>query len=189
MYAIIFDRMKEVACHADFSLFQYQAVRSTQRKQSDRRFMLHDLPGAILYILCVSLMKSSAGGYHAASRVKCSVLSYSLFLTAILTYRNPAICAFIDRTGTFSLRDLIYAAEVFIIVLLSPVENPNKRLSPRERVKLKSCSIILVSIVSVIYIFFRLTSYKVYCNMIIVCFCINAFSQIVGSIKYKRQSV
>ena len=27
--------------------------------------MLHDLPGAILYILCVSLMKSSAGGYHA----------------------------------------------------------------------------------------------------------------------------
>lgn len=151
--------------------------------------MLHDILGAILYIFCVSLIKSVGGGYHAASRLICSILSYSIFLTAMLTYRNLVICAFIGRTETASLMDYFYAAESFMIVLLSPVGNPNKRLSSREKVKLKSCSILLVSIVSFIYISLRLTSYKVYCIMIVECFCVNGGSQIAGLIKYRKPSI
>ena len=86
--------------------------------------LLHQITGTLLYIAVYFLIRRYTGGYHASTRLRCTILTLSTYLFSIivgniLTY----ISHFYIILGVLQL---IY---YILIYRYSPVEHPSKPLS------------------------------------------------------------
>lgn len=146
-------------------------------------FCLHAPFLSLLYILTLSPLKMFSGGAHADTRISCSVISYTIFLTGILITKHhlfslyPNISIFIFLTISFA------------IFLLSPVECKNKKISPnRKRTYKKRCgSVLCIQIFAFLY--FIKKNHTDCFSLMTFCVIIILINQIIGMIKnssYKK---
>lgn len=142
--------------------------------------IFHDIIGSLIYILCMSALKSVAGGFHASKRYICSILSYSLYFVILLLYKPMYInCSFIKENNRLYM-EILYFIIALIIIIFSPVENISNTFSANERRKLKNCTIILFVFITIAFFSFKFATTDQYCFLIILCLFATMLNQIIG---------
>lgn len=95
--------------------------------------LTHQFINSIFVLVVFSLLRPYAGGIHLQSRALCSIFSVSIAL--IILGASKILNVAIPRLDT----PLLLAGSI-IILLFSPVDTPNKRLSHLEKqVYRKNC--------------------------------------------------
>ncbi|MBO5488657.1 MAG: accessory gene regulator B family protein, partial [Eubacterium sp.] len=101
-------------------------------------FLTNNLLFYMLFYLLNIGFRFTSGGYHAPRQWICNILSYStIFVTLLLVNLLP----------DFSSHIWLFFCAIFsiIIVLLSPVDNPKKRLKSKQKIALMFKNRIFVS--------------------------------------------
>lgn len=100
-------------------------------------FILKSAPAVIVFMLVYPLMRSCCGGFHARTRTAC-FLSSMLVLAAVI-----AASKLIKNRPALFVSIGVFAAGALLIVLLAPVEAPNKPFDDVERVVFRRRSLIV----------------------------------------------
>ncbi len=92
----------------------------------------------IWFVLGFAPLRSTAGGYHASSHLRCYIISSCLFAVAMILEE-------IMRMHKYIL--ICLSAVAYILVLrYSPIESVNKRLSQKQKALNRKKSIVLIFI-------------------------------------------
>ena len=89
----------------------------------------------LVFILGFSPLRTSAGGFHAKSQLSCFVVSSVIFLLSMI------VSFYLSWTTTVYL--LVCSVTLILVLLLSPVEAVNKKLTQEQRCKNRTRSIII----------------------------------------------
>lgn len=89
-----------------------------------------------------------AGGAHAWSHISCSILSYSIFLFSIISIKYEWLI-FKPFTAT-----ALYCINVLLIIFFTPVDCKAKRITSEKKFYYKKRCVFLISILSIIFLFF-----------------------------------
>ena len=101
----------------------------------------------IAFLITFSLLRSFTGGYHANSYWFCSVVTLSIFGSALL---------FSELVNINLFAYMILAVIGFTLLLIfAPIENPNKNLTLIQKRKFKIISLIVFVVLVLIGIFLR----------------------------------
>ena len=142
--------------------------------------LLGKLVTALLFMLVFIPMRSTAGGYHCETAGKCYVLSMTVYLAVILTYKYISAIPLYVCT-------LICAIDFAAIIILSPVVSSNKPFTTKEKIKNRRISIVL-SLIYIIVILVMLNCKSIYAFVIFESFTAAVVSIIAGYIKYQKAS-
>ena len=141
--------------------------------------LIHKFIPSIIFCVIVSLLRITSGGSHASSRIKCSVISYLFYFVVIFSY--PFL-----PNDFFSYLKFYIIIPLLIICILSPVDNPRKKLNSSQKKTLKVYTIIVCIFISLILFILNHSNTPEYCNIIILCVMILPIDLIVGYIRNKR---
>lgn len=100
---------------------------------------------AVVYIITMIPMKMFAGGAHAGSRIKCSVISLSVFL--LILYMTNRFAGAISP-GTIHL---VFFLSLALTVFMAPVDTRNKRIPANQRRQYKKNCFLCCLFVFAIY--------------------------------------
>lgn len=103
---------------------------------------------SLLYIATLSPIKMVSGGAHAGNRISCSFISYTVFLLTILSVQHQV---FLLKSYAAAI---LYATSAILIFLLTPVDSKNKRIPESKRKSYKKRCLILLSCLSLLFVFF-----------------------------------
>lgn len=110
-------------------------------------FLMRELiPGAVILIAFISI-RVYAGGYHAKTLPRCVVMSTILFTLIILGYKMLYL--------PIIVKGLIALFLGVLILIFSPVENDNRRLSKNEKKVFKNRALLFYSISLIIFILIK----------------------------------
>lgn len=136
---------------------------------------------SILYILTLTPLKMLAGGAHAWSRVSCSIISYSIFVSTILLIKHQLI----------SLKPLsaitLYFISIILITFLTPVDCKNKRIPQSKRIFFKKRCVVICFLLSVIFTYFLIHNCSHFTSLMAICVIIVFINQIIGIMLNKLQ--
>lgn len=110
-------------------------------------FLMRELiPGAVILIAFISI-RVYAGGYHAKTLPRCVVMSTILFTLIILSYKMLYL--------PIIVKGLIALFLGVLILIFSPVENDNRRLSENEKKVFKNRALLFYSISLIIFMLIK----------------------------------
>ena len=110
-------------------------------------FLMRELiPGAVILIAFISI-RVYAGGYHAKTLPRCVVMSTILFTLIILGYKMLYL--------PIIVKGLIALFLGVLILIFSPVENDNRRLSKNEEKVFKNRALLFYSISLIIFMLIK----------------------------------
>ncbi len=89
-------------------------------------FLLKVLPETVLFLLAFFSLRPYAGGWHASTRGKCTLISYGIAAIALLAFRLMPEAALLPVTIGQALIGAV------VIWGWAPMENPNKPLDAEE---------------------------------------------------------
>lgn len=142
--------------------------------------ILNSLLESVIFYIMFSLLRAYAGGVHASTELVCTIST-----TLSIIGCNVIIKLFIMQEWlVFSIVAFILTA--FFVVVLSPLDSPNKPLSEAEKKHYKKISLlILLAIVltACIAVFFK--KYNIFYACTAVTF-FESLLLIIGKIKYTR---
>ena len=95
----------------------------------------------LVFILGFAPLRTTAGGFHAKSQLSCFAVSSGIFILSMIV---SFLCAW---TSTAYL--LVCSVTLILVLLLSPVEAVNKKLTQEQRVKNRSRSLI-ISVINIV---------------------------------------
>ncbi len=96
----------------------------------------------LIFLSVFVVLRSFTGGYHAKTYLRCAIVTYSTYLSVI-------ICSsYIVVLRTAYVIGMLMA--LLIIAILSPIENPNKTIHPRKKIRHKITSILITISFSVL---------------------------------------
>ena len=104
------------------------------------------IPGAVILIAFISI-RVYAGGYHAKTLPRCVVMSTILFTLIILGYKMLYL--------PIIVKGLIALFLGVLILIFSPVENDNRRLSENEKKVFKNRALLFYSISLIIFMLIK----------------------------------
>jgi accessory gene regulator B len=100
-------------------------------------FILRSAPAVIVFMLVYPIMRSCCGGFHARTRTACFVSSM-LVLAAVI-----AASKLIKDRPAPAVSAGVFAAGALLIILLAPVEAPNKPFDDIEKTVFRRRSLIV----------------------------------------------
>ena len=110
-------------------------------------FLMRELiPGAVILIAFISI-RVYAGGYHAKTLPRCVVMSTILFTLIILGYKMLYL--------PIIVKGIIELFLGVFILIFSPVENDNRRLSENEKKVFKNRALLFYSISLIIFMLIK----------------------------------
>lgn len=101
---------------------------------------VHKFTESLVYFFVFMILRHSAGGFHAKTRLGCQALflgTYILFL--ILLYILP------DKYYTYIIIPILLFCDV-VMSIICPIDNENKRCSDKEKMKYKRKTILLLAV-------------------------------------------
>ena len=134
--------------------------------------LLHNTLAAILYMIIMFLLKTTAGGAHANSRITCSIFSYGLFFLILLLSHHIALIGILII--------------VFSIVILAPVDHPNKRFHGKEKQSLKIACLFFIMITIIMLLIFYHYKQEQLCSIISLCLSAVLINQLIGIVNNRR---
>ncbi len=129
---------------------------------------------SIIYSAILIPLRAFCGGAHASTKTKCNILSYGL--SAIIIPNAPQLIA----TTTPIIITNAFILFLIPIILLSPMENKNKPLSPSLYHKSRKKTYTFLILITILYISMYLLRLKLYFGMIALCVIICSVSVLVG---------
>lgn len=128
----------------------------------------------LIFIVSYIMLRKYAGGIHANTRIGCLVIS-NFFLSGVLF-----IGKWIEKCLSLSIISIL---GLLIIIAFAPVDNPNRRLSNRERNKFRKLAIFICLFELVVsFVGYEVELFKWVQLGVIVC----AFVTLCGKIKYSN---
>lgn len=128
---------------------------------------------SVLFCITIIPLKMIAGGAHASTRIKCSIISYALSIFILLTYNMLYVVP-------LTLLVICYILCSGAIIILAPVDHKNNILPTETKHKLKKLCFLYLCILSIVYILFIYNDLPQYYLMINACIPIVAANQIIG---------
>lgn len=140
--------------------------------------LLHNFINTILFLLILFSIRSFSGGFHSNTTIGCFFLSYFLYIINIFSANQL-------ENNTF-VTPISFTILIIIIVLLSPVDCRQKRLSYKQKnIYKKICLILCLSALAVFIFLYFLHNDKM--NIIFTSFVTILSIQIMGIIKNLRE--
>lgn len=136
--------------------------------------LISDFLQAAIYIITMVPPKMFAGGAHAASRIKCSVISFSVFLFVLFITNRMA------ANTPQEMINWIFFLSVFLILYMAPVDTRNKRIQVCQRGLYKQKCMVLCLFLIAIYAIIQYYMCKELYFLIAICVMITALNQIIG---------
>lgn len=139
----------------------------------------------ILFVICYSVVRTYAGGFHAKTRVACYIISVIMIITVLAIVKVVPV----QYRRQISLIGMLLS--IAVILWLSPEDNPNKSLDQTEVKQYKKIVIILIIIESAVFIVLwviNLSSYLLTISLSNVSVAITLVARKIQKIKYKNLS-
>lgn len=141
--------------------------------------ILHVPVLALLYIITITPTKMMAGGAHASSRETCSFISYFTAIMALLVIKIPVI--YIPNQFLF----IAFTCSIISIVILTPIDTPNRRLDVSKKSILKKYCIMYCLFLFILFILLYFLYFKQGVFLMTICVIIIAINQYIGIITNK----
>lgn len=140
--------------------------------------MLHRFIETLIFMIVFIPIRSFAGGYHCEKAESCFILSISVYLSVILSYKY-LYC--ISVYWVYA----IYLADLISVFILSPVVSPNKPLSEKGKNKNRCISIFITAL------YITAASVMLYCKIpyafvILESVTASVISMTAGYLKYRK---
>lgn len=102
---------------------------------------------SLIFFISFCIVRNFAGGVHANTEIKCIIFSTfaivsSILIIKVLTY----FCLII-------VSSVIIVLSIACLMIMSPVDTSNKRLNSNEKSKYHKNTIILTSIIAIVFVF------------------------------------
>lgn len=146
--------------------------------------ILHIPIESIIFFVLFCLIRSYAGGIHASSELKCTVYTTGAMLICIL-----CIKLLIQYYSGHALLILLMIASTIFILVLSPLDSPEKPLSKQEKSHYRKLTWMIVGIIIVLTIIFFLLGLKNISAACILSLSLESILLIAGSIKKRLHSI
>lgn len=99
------------------------------------------LSWTILFLVCIIPLRSYAGGWHARTGLQCYLLSMAVYIITML------LCSRLIDWISLPYQMILFLISSAAVVLLSPVETPQKPLTPSKRKKFRICTLWIVMLI------------------------------------------
>ena len=137
---------------------------------------------SLVIIFTLMPTKMLAGGAHANSIHICSLISY--FVVFIIFYLTKLPSAIpLEYNIIFNI--IISIA----IMIMAPVDHPNKRFSPEKKKKIKLMCAAYIMVINAIYVLVLYFNYYMYLKPMTLCLITIAINQIIGIITDKERKI
>lgn len=97
--------------------------------------ILHRIISTLTFLIVFILVRRFTGGFHASTYLKCKIFTVSVYLIVIF------LSSFCNINSWMFL--ILGATGLCVICRLGPIENSNKPLTDKEKIKYRHISIIL----------------------------------------------
>lgn len=98
--------------------------------------IMKELLAAVLFLIMFAIIRTSSGGYHADTYLKCNSI-FAICLLCVLFWVKYA-------SSFYSIWCHLIFISIYIMLIIkyAPVENPNKPLTPDQLKRCKLCCVI-----------------------------------------------
>ncbi len=127
-----------------------------------------------LYLITMIPVKMFAGGAHASSRMKCSMVSFSVFLMILFLTGQFA------ATTPQGMIHLIFFLSIFLILYMAPVGTRNKRIPAVQRGRYKQKCLLCCLFVIAIYAILQYYKCRESYFLVSICMMAVALNQAIG---------
>lgn len=117
---------------------------------------------SIAYLVVFFALRIHCGGYHAESHIRCIMISNIVYVISVLTSANMPCRNF---QILFLIGELI---NLWLLYFFSPVEHPNKQITPSELKRHKKLGKIINVVATMFAIGFMLRDMKQYACVILM---------------------
>ena len=131
-----------------------------------------------IYIISLTPVKLLSGGAHAHHQITCSLISFSMFMIFIF------LAPILSLSTCHCI--LIYSIASSGIIILTPVDHPNKKFAPDKRKKMKILQLLYLTFLIILSVIFYFLDQLVYLNMISLCLTTIFINQLIGLIIYRK---
>ena len=142
--------------------------------------LVHRLDLTLCYLLVTIPLRHFAGGFHANTRLGCTILSYGIYLITI--FSCSLILKHIKPVWIF----ILYLLTWCMILPVAPVDTKNKRLSEHQKKKLFHRCLITCFILTILTGFLYLHHQITYSGIIMLCMVEGVISVYIGIWKNRR---
>ncbi|MBR6095220.1 MAG: accessory gene regulator B family protein [Lachnospiraceae bacterium] len=136
----------------------------------------------LLYIVSFMPLRSYCGGAHAPTPALCYLLSYGISIAVL------SLIPLFTSTCPPPLILILFLFFCIPIIILSPVDTENKRISPQNKRVLKTKSILLIVCDAILFIVFSFLRIKIYCMTLSICVMICSINVLIGFFQNRRIS-
>lgn len=99
--------------------------------------IVHRIGDAILFLVIFILIRRATGGFHASTYFRCQICTIAFYAIIMM------LSLILDSSTIVKSILLFFGA--IIIILIGPIENPNKQLDRKKRLRHKIIGTILFS--------------------------------------------
>lgn len=131
------------------------------------------VPIGLIFLLIILPTRHLAGGAHAKTEFICTVLSYgTAFIIIMLTPKlSPMLTDW---------QPVIYAALSLLVLIMAPVDTPNKRLTDAVKKQMRRKLLIYLIALSLLFVLCYYKKKSPYCTVINLSLALTAASQLAG---------
>lgn len=98
----------------------------------------------IIFYISFMVIREYAGGFHASTELRCFLFSTASIISCV------AIIKVLNQNNFDTIFMITLFIATWIIVILSPLDTPEKPLTKKERIKFRQKSLIILSILLII---------------------------------------
>lgn len=128
--------------------------------------LLNNLVNTVLFLSAFISVRMYSGGYHANSYIKCNMTLITIYLITM------AAVNFIPREIIGTSSAVLIALTIYIVLKYAPVDNENKKLTKKQKVKNKRITLFLLSVFYILSLVLYSFNIKFFYTIIITLFLI-----------------
>lgn len=141
----------------------------------------HRLPFCIIFLGVIFPIRAFAGGIHASDSKKCTIYSYICFFLVV------GLSPYLAPLGAWLWLILFFIATL-TVVILSPVDTPNRRLNAEKKRSMKKKCCLAIFILWIVFVSLFLFQCEIYYGTMAICAIIASISVLAGFIENTKRS-
>lgn len=133
----------------------------------------------LLFFIFFIPLRSYNGGLHMEHYLSCLLLSCATLALTLLIVKNLTVAPFISY--------LLYIISVLIIIIIGPINHPNKEVDPEENIRFKARTNITLVLSFIISLVFLVTDNQKYLFLEALVYILVSLTLLIGRIKYVQK--
>ncbi len=134
---------------------------------------------SLLFCAFFFLVHRFAGGFHAKTELHCMIITLSFFLISIILIKLSTQLNCITLIA-------FYGCCSIVLIILSPVDTPQKPLSNKEKILFKKITSLIIVVGFIVIVALFVKNIYLYANAIVIAVFLQTLSIICGRLFNKR---